>query len=40
MAEVFGTENGIKQGSVLSPVPLTIDIDELLKVVEQSGFVC
>ncbi len=40
MSEAFETENGIKQGSVILPVLFTIYMDELLKVLEQSGFGC
>ncbi len=35
ISEPFETDNGIKQGSVISPVPFTIYMDKLLKVLEQ-----
>ena len=37
---MFTTSNGIKQGSILSPVLFTVYIDELLKTLESSSYGC
>lgn len=39
-SEVFGTENGIKQGSIISPVLFTVYMDKLLCTLEESGYGC
>ena len=36
----FNTSNGIKQGSILSPVLFTVYMDSLLKKLEDSGYGC
>ncbi len=40
MSENFTTMNGIKQGSVISPVLFTVYMDELLLRLENSGYGC
>ncbi len=35
--EIFETQNGIKQGSIASPVLFTIYMDQLLNILENSG---
>ena len=39
-SEVFSTSNGIKQGSILSPVLFTVYMDSLLMKLEASGYGC
>ena len=39
-SESFGCLNGVKQGGVLSPILLTVYIDELLLKLRSSGFGC
>ncbi len=38
VSECFQTTNGIKQGSIISPVLFTVYMDELLSRLENSGF--
>ena len=39
-SESFGCLNGVKQGSVLSPILFTVYIDELLLKLRSSGYGC
>ena len=40
ISQTFSTLNGIKQGSISSPILFTVYIDVLLEHLEQSGFGC
>ena len=40
LSEPFRTSNGIKQGSILSPVLFTVYMDELLNNLQNSGYGC
>ena len=40
MSDCFTTQNGVKQGGVLSPLLFAVYIDELLCKLKQSGYGC
>ncbi len=40
MSKYFTTSNGLKQGSILSPIPFGMYIDKLLSRLYSSGYGC